>query len=79
MRSYGAVAHSWQWVAQEKSETAMQAALLAGYILCDAAKTIYHNHQIIETAKEELKQRLQGHTYQCLIPSDIMLHISKAK
>ena len=77
--SYGADAHSWQWVAQGKSETAMQAALLADDILCDAAKTIYHNPQIIETAKEELKQRLQGHTYQCLIPSDIMPHISKAK
>ena len=42
-------------------------------------KTIYHNPQIIETAKEEQKQRLQRHTYQCLIPSDIMPHISKAK
>lgn len=77
--SYGADAHSWQWVAQGKSETAMQASLLAGDILCDAAKTLYHNPHIIEEAKSELKQRLQGHTYQCLIPADIMPHISKAE
>ena len=77
--SYGADAHSWQWVAQGKSESALQATILAGDILCDAAKTLYHNPQLIEKAKAELKQRLQGYSYQCLIPSDIKPHISKAE
>ena len=77
--SYGADAHSWQWVAQGKSESALQATILACDILCDAAKTLYHNPQLIEKAKAELKQRLQGYSYQCLIPSDIKPHISKAE
>lgn len=77
--SIGAGAHSWQWVAQGKSDNAYNATMLAGDILCDAAKTLYNNPELIECAKQELKTRLQGHTYKCLIPDDIQPHISNVE
>ena len=74
--SIGAGAHSWQWVAQGKSALAYKGCMLAGDILCDVAKTLYHDPSLIEKAKEELKTRLQGDTYKCLIPEDVKPHVS---
>lgn len=75
--SFGAGAHSWQWVAQGKSALAHKGYQLAGKVLCDAAITFYEHPELIEKAKEELQQRLDGETYRCLIPDDIMPHESK--
>lgn len=74
----GAGAHTWQWVAQGKSEIAYKGAMLAGEIMADTAKKLYEDPALIEKANEELKQRLHGETYKCLIPDDIKPHISKA-
>ena len=74
--SIGAGAHSWQWVAQGKSELAYKGCMLAGDVLADAAKTLYNSPELIEKAKDELKERLQGESYKCLIPSDVKPHIS---
>lgn len=77
--SVGAGAHSWQWVAQGKSAIALKGAMLAGDILCDAAINLYNNPDLIVKAKEELNKRLKGDTYKCLIPSDVLPHISNVE
>ena len=77
--SVGAGAHSWQWVAQGKSTIALKGAMLAGDILCDAAINLYNNPDLIVKAKEELNKRLKGDTYKCLIPSDVLPHISNVE
>ena len=77
--SVGAGAHSWQWVAQGKSTIALKGAMLAGDILCDAAINLYNNPNLIVKAKEELNKRLKGDTYKCLIPSDVLPHISNVE
>lgn len=73
----GAGAHTWQWVAQGKSEIAFKGAMLAGEIMADTAKKLYEDPSLIQKANEELKQRLHGETYKCLIPDDIKPHVSK--
>ena len=77
--SVGAGAHSWQWVAQGKSSIACKGAMLAGEILCDAAITLYNNPELIDKAKDELNKRLKGETYKCLIPFDVLPHISNVE
>lgn len=75
--SIGAGAHSWQWVAQGTSDIAYKGCMLAGDILFDAAKTLYSDPSLIAKAKAELLERLQGETYTCLIPENVMPHISR--
>ena len=53
--------------------------MLAGEILCDAAINLYNNPDLIVKAKEELNKRLKGDTYKCLIPSDVLPHISNVE
>lgn len=77
--SIGAGAHSWQWVAQGKSSIAYKGCMLAGDVLFDAAKTLYQNPELIEKAKAELKTRLQDDSYKCLIPKDVLPHISNVE
>lgn len=77
--SIGAGAHSWQWVAQGKSSIAYKGCMLAGDVLFDTAKTLYQNPEMIEKAKAELKTRLQDNSYKCLIPKDVLPHISNVE
>lgn len=73
----GAEAHSWQWVAQGKSSIAHKGYKLAGEVLCDVAKTLNENPELIEKAKQELVEKLNGLKYECLIPQNVKPHISK--
>lgn len=75
--SYGAEGHSWQWVAQGKSSIAHKGMKLAGEVLADVAITLHNNPELIEKAKEELKNRLNGKEYECLIPKDVKPHVSE--
>lgn len=77
--SIGAGAHSCQWVAQGKSSIAYKGCMLAGDVLFDAVKTLYQNPEMIEKAKAELKTRLQDNSYKCLIPKDVLPHISNVE
>lgn len=45
----------------------------------DAAKTLYQNPDMIEKAKNNLKTRLQDNSYKCLIPKDVLPHISNVE
>ncbi len=74
--SYGANAHSWQWVAQGKSTPAWKGEMLAGDVLADAAVYLNEHPETIEAAKKEFNEKLDGETYKCLIPDDVKPHVS---
>lgn len=74
--SIGAGAHSWQWVAQGKSSAAHKGMLKAGEVMAAAAEDLLEHPEKIEAAKAEFRERLGGETYKCLIPDDVMPHIS---
>ena len=73
--SYGANAHSWQWVAQGKSGLAHKGMLRAAEILADAAVTLLKEPERIDQAKKEFEHRLGGTHYICPIPPDVHPHV----
>jgi len=73
--SYGAGAHSWQWVAQGKSTIAFKGAMLAAEVLADAAIACYQDKTIIEEAKKEFDERMNNDQYKCLIPPEVKPHL----
>ena len=73
--SYGAGAHSWQWVAQGKSPIAMKGMLKAAEVLALACEKLYEDPSIIAKAKEEFEERLDGEKYECMIPEGIEPHV----
>lgn len=75
--SYGAGAHSWQWVAQGKSSIAHKGYQLAADVLFESAKQLIENPELIKAAKEEFNKKLDGKKYKSLIPDSVMPHISK--
>ena len=73
--AYGVDAHSWQYVAQGKSSSAFKGTIFASNVLANAAIKLFENHKLIEKAKEEFNERLNGITYECLIPKNVKPHI----
>lgn len=73
--SYGAGAHSWQWVAQGKSSIALKGALLASEVMADAVIECFKDPSIIEAAKAEFEKRLDGQKYKSLIPPEVKPHV----
>lgn len=63
--------HSWQLVAQGKSSIAHKGMLFAGNVLALAAIDLIENPSLIEKARAELLDRLEGHPYVCPIPKDV--------
>ena len=72
--SYGAGAHSWQWVAQGTSSIAMKAMLHAGRVMALTAEKLLQNPQLLKDARAELDRRLDGGKYKSLIPDNIKPH-----
>ena len=72
--SYGAGAHSWQWVAQGKSSIAMKGMLCAGEIMAKTGLRLLTSPDLLAKAKEELASRLDGETYVSLIPPEVQPH-----
>ena len=72
--AYGAGAHSWQWVAQGISDIAMKGMLKAGEVLAYTGLTLLKQPELLTKARAELTRRLNGETYQCLIPGDVSPH-----
>lgn len=72
--SYGADAHSWQWVAQGMSSIAMKGMLHAGKVIALTAERLLDDPSLIAAARDELNRRLDGGRYQCLIPPEIKPH-----
>ncbi len=73
--SYGAGSHSWQWTAQGKSAIAHKGMLYAAEIMAKSAAKLVENPELIEKAKKEFDQRLDGEVYECLIPAEIKPHV----
>lgn len=69
--AFGTPFHTWQVVAQGKESYAHKAMLLAGKALASTAITAIGNPSIIEKAKAELQERLDGETYEALIPKEL--------
>jgi len=67
----GTPGHSWQIVSQGKSAQAHKGTILAGQVMACAAIDLYENPEIIEKAKAELNERLEGGKYICPIPKGL--------
>jgi aminobenzoyl-glutamate utilization protein B len=63
--------HTWQAVTQGKQSYAHKAMLLAGKAMACTAIEVMQNNEIITKAKAELLERLDGETYECLIPAEL--------
>ncbi|MFJ7308896.1 M20 family metallopeptidase [Peribacillus frigoritolerans] len=63
--------HTWQAVAQGKSLYAHKAMLLAGKAIACTAIEAMQNQKVIAKAKAELLDRLDGETYDCLVPDEV--------
>ena len=70
--AFGTPFHTWQVVAQGKEEFAHDAMLLAGKAIACTAISALKNPELIENAKRELNETLDGETYESLIPSGLM-------
>lgn len=64
----GTPLHSWQAVAQGKSELNHKGMLMAGKVMALSALELFENTEIIKKAKDELKETLEGKEYVCPIP-----------
>ena len=68
---FGTPGHSWQMVAQGTSSLAHQGMLTAAKTLACTAVDLFTQPELLQLAKAELLQTLDGGTYQCPIPQDV--------
>ena len=68
---FGTPGHSWQMVAQGTSSLAHQGMLTAAKNLACTAVDLFTQPELLQLAKAELLQTLDGGTYQCPIPQDV--------
>ncbi len=64
----GTPGHSWQVVAQGKSGLAHKGLIYAAKAMAGAAVDMYEDPAVIEEAKAEMEEMLEGDTYLCPIP-----------
>ena len=67
----GTPGHSWQLVAQGKSNLAHEGMIYAARAMAGAAIDMIADPTLIEAAKAEFALRLDGKTYECPIPKGI--------
>lgn len=70
--AYATPIHAWQTVAQGKSSYAHKGMLLAGKAMACTAIAALLDPALIEQAKAELAERLEGESYVCPFPDDVM-------
>ncbi|MFP3125895.1 M20 family metallopeptidase [Ectobacillus funiculus] len=68
--AFGSPFHSWQLVAQGKSSIAHKGMLLAGKVIAASAIEVMQNPELIQKAKDEHKEQLEGKVYKSLIPAE---------
>jgi aminobenzoyl-glutamate utilization protein B len=66
-------------VAQGKESYAHDAMLLAGKAMACTAISAIENPELLEKAKKELVERLEGETYESLIPKELTPPKNKQK
>lgn len=64
----GTPGHSWQVVTQGKSGLAHKGLIYAAKAMAGAAIDMYEDPAVIEEAKAEMEETLEGDTYLCPIP-----------
>ena len=64
----GTPGHSWQIVSQGKSGLAHKGLIYAAKAMAGAAIDMYEDPALIEEAKAEMEETLDGDTYLCPIP-----------
>ncbi|QZY56161.1 M20 family metallopeptidase [Crassaminicella profunda] len=69
--AFGTPAHSWQTVAQGATSIAHKGMITAGKVIAMTAIDVLENPEIAEKAKEELREKLDGDTYNCPIPKGV--------
>nr|WP_290443411.1 M20 family metallopeptidase [Sporolactobacillus kofuensis] len=69
--AYATVPHTWQVVAQGTQDYALNAALFAGAAMACTALKAVEEPELLAEATREFKKRLEGETYECLIPKEI--------
>lgn len=69
--AFGTPLHAWQTVAQGKSSFAHKGMLLAAKAMAATAIETLLQPELVEKAQSELKERLGGEAYDCLVPSDV--------
>lgn len=68
----GTSAHSWQWVSQGTGPVALKGCFFAAQVLAEGARTLYEQPEVLAAAKAELQKRMDGRTYVCPIPPEVM-------
>lgn len=64
--------HSWQWVTLGATSIAHKGMLHAGKVIAATAVEVLQNPELIDEAKVELKERLQGKEYTSPIPKGVL-------
>jgi len=68
----GTPPHSVLEVAQGRSSYAKKGALFAAQVLCDAAKELFENPDLVSQAQEENRRRIGPGPYVCPIPAEVL-------
>jgi aminobenzoyl-glutamate utilization protein B len=69
--AFATVPHTWQVVAQGTQDFALNAALYAGEAMACTALKALEDPELLAEATREFKERLDGETYECLIPPEV--------
>ena len=67
----GTPEHSWQLVSQDRTSIGYKGMMLAAKTIAGTAVDALENPALIEKAKKEFHERLEGETYRCSIPKDV--------
>lgn len=67
----GTPLHSWQLVSQGRTSIAHKGMLQAGKVLANTALDLFLRPEVIEDAKVELEEKLDGNPYECPIPNGV--------
>ncbi|MDO5425407.1 MAG: amidohydrolase [Eubacteriales bacterium] len=69
--------HSWQYVACNHTGIAHKGVIYAGQVMAGACVDLMEHPELVEQAKAEFAGRMEGQTYQCPIPADVLPDIGE--
>ncbi|WP_283608860.1 M20 family metallopeptidase [Faecalispora anaeroviscerum] len=68
----GTPEHSWQLVSQDKTSIGHKGMMLAAKVLAGAAVDLLEQPELVEKARREFKERMNGQKYVCAIPKEVL-------
>jgi len=73
--AYDTLAHSWQWVSQGKSSSAMKGMFYASEVLFESAKMLIEDESKMESVREDFRLLKEEYgAYKCMIPKYVKPH-----